>query len=194
MKKCLYFRIFHNYNSLGRDLAHVFYSPIICNMTLRSLCLVSISKRTICCQVPNSKLPSLNGIVKLGPIRDARTWECPFPSCHVLLCLYSISFGTILDNILGKSSSSPGSYSIVVTAAVEPETKTMTIPSSSLLSSIAFEVYLVRSTMSFSPFDLVWIVLVIILIWNNQINPILTTLCNIGSCISFVILIHFVFW
>jgi hypothetical protein len=49
------------------------YSPIICSITFRSLYLVSISKNTTCCQVPSIKLPFVNGTVRLGPIKDART-------------------------------------------------------------------------------------------------------------------------
>jgi hypothetical protein len=45
-----------------------------------------------------------------------------------------MSFGAILDNISGKSCTSPGSYSIVVTAAVDPETKIVTVPFLILLS------------------------------------------------------------
>ena len=96
---------------------YICHSPIICTMISRVRCLVSISNNTICCHVPSIKLPSLNGIVKLGPISDARKWECPFPSCHVLSCLYPISFGTTLESICGKSLISPGSYSIVDTGS-----------------------------------------------------------------------------
>src|SRR5215510_14685381 len=126
-------------------------------MILRSLCLISISTMTICCHVPNNNLLSLKGTVRLGPTKDALRCECPFPSCQVLSCSYTTFFGTILDNILGKSISRPGSYSIVVTAAVEPATKTVTIPSLILLSSTALEIDLVISIMSFSPLDIIWI-------------------------------------
>src|ERR671913_1914107 len=106
-----------------------YYSPIICSTILRSLGLVSISSNTICCQVPSIKPLFLNGTVRLGPIKDARTCECPFPSCHVLSCSYSISLGAILASIFGKSFLRPGSYSMVVTAAVDPDTKIATMPS-----------------------------------------------------------------
>src|SRR5919107_530417 len=108
---------------------HYYYSPMICSTILRSLGLVSISSNTICCQVPSIKPLLLNGTVRLGPIKDARTCECPFPSCHVLSCSYSISIGAILASILGKSFFRPGSYSMVVTAAVDPDTKIVTMPS-----------------------------------------------------------------
>ena len=111
------------------------YSPIICSMIFRSLCLISISTMTICCHVPSDNLLSLKGIVRLGPIKDALTCEYPFPSCQVLSCLYSIFFGAVLDNILGKSDLRPGSYSIVVTAEVEPAIKIVTIPCLNLLPS-----------------------------------------------------------
>ena len=42
-------------------------------------------------------------------------------------CLYCIFSGATLDNISGKSSMRPGSYSIVVTAPVEPEIKTVEV-------------------------------------------------------------------
>jgi hypothetical protein len=132
-----------------------YHSPIICNTTLRSLCLVSISNSTTCCHTPSNRVPSLNGMVKLGPTRDARTCECPFPSFHVLSCSYSILRGTILFNIFGKSIRRPGSYSMVVIAAVDPETKTVTIPSLRLLSLIAFDTGSVISMTSFSPPDLI---------------------------------------
>src|SRR5918995_7396231 len=106
-----------------------YYSPSICSTSLRSLGLVSISSNTICCQVPSIKLLFLNGTVRLGPSKDARTWECPFPSCHVSSCSYIISLGAILASISGKSFLRPGSYSMVVTAAVDPDTKIATIPS-----------------------------------------------------------------
>src|ERR671921_2670680 len=113
---------------------HYYYSPMICSTSLRSLGLVSISSNTICCQVPSIKLLFLNGIVRLGPIRDARTWECPFRSCHVLSCSYSTSLGAILASIFGKSFFRPTSYSMVVIDAVDPDTKIATIPSRSPLS------------------------------------------------------------
>src|SRR5215469_8940077 len=63
-------------------------------MTLRSLCLISISTMTICCHLPNNNLLSLKGMVRLGPTKDALTCECPFPSCQVLSCSYSRFFGS----------------------------------------------------------------------------------------------------
>ena len=93
------------------------------------------------------------------PISEARTWECPFPSCPVLSCSYSILFGAILESILGKSSLNPDSYSIVVIAAVDPTTKTVAIPFFSLLSAIILAVPSEILTISFSPLVLISIVL-----------------------------------
>src|SRR5215831_2627517 len=146
-------------------------------MILRSLCLISISTMTICCHVPNSNLLSLKGMVRLGPTKDARICECPFPSCQVLSCSYSTFFGAILDNILGKSILRPGSYSIVVTAAVEPATKTVTIPYLILLSSTALEIDLVISIMSFSPLDLIWILSVTIVMLSHLPYSTYATIC-----------------
>jgi hypothetical protein len=64
-----------------------------------------------------------------------------------------MSFGTILDNISGKSCTSPGSYSIVVTAAVDPETKIVKVPLIILLSFTIFDNCIVMSMMSPSPFE-----------------------------------------
>ena len=55
---------------------------------------VSISIRTICCHVPRSKLLFTNGIVRLGPTKEARTCEWPLPSCQVLSCSYPILLGS----------------------------------------------------------------------------------------------------
>src|ERR687892_2003198 len=83
--------------------------------------------------------------------------------------------GTILDNILGKSCLNPGSYSIVVTAAVEPETKIVIIPSLSFDRESILEASGVISIISPSPLDLMKIVLVI-------------------TCISFLyFIIHMIF-
>src|SRR5919197_1355787 len=153
-------------------LVYYHYSPIICSTILRSLGLISISRNTICCQVPSIKLLFLNGTVRLGPIKDARTWECPFPSCHVLSCSYSISLGATLASIFGKSFFRPGSYSIVVTAAVDPDTKIVTIPSSSLLALIASSVWRVMSIIWFSPTELISMVFVITDInYDSRLKP-----------------------
>jgi hypothetical protein len=60
-----------------------------------------------------------------------------------------------VDNISGKSYLSPGSYSIVVTVVVEPETKTVTSPFFILLSFIAYDVLSVMSIISVSPLDFI---------------------------------------
>ena len=65
------------------------YSPIICKISVRLLLCTSISKNTICCQVPRVNSPLTTGIVRLGPMREARTWECPLPSCHLFSCSYN---------------------------------------------------------------------------------------------------------
>jgi len=59
------------------------YSPMNCKTSLRDLRRVSKSTNTICCQVPRISSPSQNGTVRDGPKSDARTCECPFPSCHL---------------------------------------------------------------------------------------------------------------
>src|ERR671921_1748842 len=149
---------------------HYYYSPMICSTSLRSLGLVSISSNTICCQVPSIKLLFLNGTVRLGPIKDARTWECPFPSCHVLLCSYSISLGAILVSIFGKSVFRPNSYSMVVIDAVEPDTKIVTIPSCSPLALMVSSVWRVMSIISLSPFELTVRIFVITDIHYNKMR------------------------
>ena len=50
-----------------------FYSPIICKRTFLLLLLTSNSKKTICCHVPNERVLSTKGTVKLGPIKEAFT-------------------------------------------------------------------------------------------------------------------------
>ncbi len=53
------------------------YSPINCTTILRLRGRVSKSRRTTCCQVPRRGLPSENGTVREGPMRQARTWAAP---------------------------------------------------------------------------------------------------------------------
>ena len=111
--------------------------------------------KIICCQVPKVNRPLANGTVRLGPIREALTCECPLPSCHLFSCSYTKFFGAIRSSRFGKSFKSPGSYSIVVNAPVDPGTKTVTIPFFNLVSTTASATAPVTSKMSPSP--LVWI-------------------------------------
>ena len=63
-----------------------FYSPIIFTITVLSLERTSSSTKTICCQVPRINSLSSKGMKRLGPTREALTWECPLPSCHCASC------------------------------------------------------------------------------------------------------------
>lgn len=89
---------------------------------------MSSSMNTICCHVPNTSFPSCNGIVRSGPSSEALTCECPFPSCQWFSCSYGILLGAILSSMAGKSCNSPGSYSMVVSAAVDPGKNRTMIP------------------------------------------------------------------
>jgi len=64
----------------------IYYSPIICTTKLLSLLLISSSTSTICCQVPSANCLFVNGTVNDGPTKEARTCECPLPSCHMFSC------------------------------------------------------------------------------------------------------------
>jgi hypothetical protein len=127
------------------------YSPIICKISVRLLLCTSNSKNTICCQVPRVNFPLTTGIVRLGPISEARTWECPLPSCHLFSCSYIRFLGATRSSMFGKSMRSPGSYSMVVNAPVAPGTKTVITPSFTLLSFTALDTIPVMSMMSCSP-------------------------------------------
>src|SRR5262245_6552824 len=59
------------------------YSPDTCTTTSRLRGRLSKSINTICCQVPSSNRPSLNGTVSEHPSSAARTCEWPLPSCQV---------------------------------------------------------------------------------------------------------------
>src|SRR5262249_29858012 len=61
----------------------LFHSPDICTTTSRLRGRLSKSINTICCQVPSSNRPSLNGTVSEHPSSAARTCEWPLPSCQV---------------------------------------------------------------------------------------------------------------
>ncbi len=127
------------------------YCPIICRTMFLARLRASNSKKTICCQVPKVNLLLTKGTVKLGPIKEALTCEWPLPSCHLFSCSYTKFFGAIRSSIFGRSSNSPGSYSMVVSAPVDPGTKTVTIPFSNLLSATTSATLLVISKMSPSP-------------------------------------------
>ena len=127
------------------------YSPTICKISVRLRLCTSNSKNIICCQVPRVNSPLTIGIVRLGPIRDARTWECPLPSRHLFSCSYDMFLGATRSSMFGKSMRSPGSYSIVVNAPVAPGTKTVIRPSFTLLSLTALDTISVMSMMSCSP-------------------------------------------
>jgi hypothetical protein len=128
---------------------------MICKIRFLLLLRTSNSMKIICCQVPRVNLPLANGTVRLGPIREALTCECPLPSCHLFSCSYIKSFGAMRSSISGRSFNSPGSYSIVVNAPVDPGTKIVTIPLLNLVSTTASATALVTSKISPSP--LVWI-------------------------------------
>ena len=72
-----------------------------------------------------------------------------------------MSSGATLDSISGKSFTNPGSYSIVVMAPVEPETKTVTVPFKIPDSEMASATCSVMSMISFSYFELILICFVI---------------------------------
>ncbi len=72
-----------------------------------------------------------------------------------------MSSGEILDSISGKSFTNPGSYSIVVIAPVEPETKTVMVPFEIPDSEMAPATYSVILMTSFSDFELILICFVI---------------------------------
>src|SRR5512137_909791 len=82
----------------------------------------------------------------------ARTCDCPFPSFHFRWCWYSMSSGAILRMAARRSSTTPGSYSIVVSAPVAPGTNMLTMPSIMPESSMSFSSSMLMSTMSSSPF------------------------------------------
>lgn len=127
------------------------YSPIICKTRFLLLLRTSNSMKTICCHVPRVSLPLTNGTVMLGPIKEALTCEWPFPSCHLFSCSYISFLGAKRSKIFGRSIRSPGSYSIVVSAPVDPGTKTVTMPFFSLLSLTASVTLRVTSRISPSP-------------------------------------------
>ena len=85
---------------------------------------------TICCQVPSVRRPSTRGIDSDGPISDG-----PLVGVGVRVVVEAV----VLVVALGRnepveqrlrSATPPGSYSIVVTAAVEPTANTVTTPRS----------------------------------------------------------------
>lgn len=107
--------------------------------------------KIICCQVPRVNFRLVKGTVKLGPMREALTCEWPLPSCHLFSCSYIRFFGAMRSSIFGRSFNSPGSYSIVDNAPVDPGTKTVTIPLLNLVSATDLATSLVISKMSPSP-------------------------------------------
>jgi diacylglycerol kinase family enzyme len=123
------------------------------NWTITSRCreLVSSSTRTTCCQVPRASRPATTGIVTEGPSRAARTWLEPLSSPQRRWCAYSPCRGAMRSNAPLRSAIAPGSHSIVVTPAVEPTTKIVTMPEPSLSVSSARETRGVRSRTSPCP-------------------------------------------
>jgi hypothetical protein len=111
-----------------RGVQEFVYSPIDLTTIVRSRGRTSSSMNTICCQVPSISFFLSKGTDRSGPINEALMWECPFPSCHRLSCSYEPSLGAILSSMDGRSISRPGSYSIVVSAAVDPGTNRNTTP------------------------------------------------------------------
>jgi len=72
-----------------------------------------------------------------------------------------MSSGATLDSISGKSFTNPGSYSIVVIALVEPETKTVMVPFAIPDSEMTSATCSVILMISFSDFELILICFVI---------------------------------
>ena len=94
-----------------------FSSPMIWRTTSLLLLLqMSSPVNTIYCQVPKVSLRSLKDTVRLGPMRMPNMGEC-----------------AALSSIAGKSKVSPGSYSMAVSAPVDPATNKVTMP---LLTSV----------------------------------------------------------
>jgi hypothetical protein len=111
---------------------------------------MSSSTKTTCCHVPKVRIPSTKGTERLGPTNDALTCDRPLSSCHLFWCSYGMLLGETRSSMSVKSSTSPGSYSMVVTAAVYPDTKTVAVPFFNPLSCTAFWTSFVTSTKSFS--------------------------------------------
>jgi hypothetical protein len=124
---------------------------MIWTMTLRLLGLLSISMKMICCHVPSiSSCPS-KGTARLGPKSEARIWAWPFPSPHLWSWAYLISAGAHLSRAAFRSSTRPGSCSMVVTAPVAPGTKMMAAPAFAPDSLTALDISSVMSIISAFP-------------------------------------------
>ncbi len=67
----------------GPPVVFCLYSPVICTTISLFLDLLSKSARTTCCHVPSRSLPFSKGMVREGPVKEARTWLKPLASPHV---------------------------------------------------------------------------------------------------------------
>jgi len=112
---------------------------------------LSKSSKTICCQVPSIGWPCSIGIASEGPNKEARRCEKPLSSPHRSSWWYLRSEGINFSANSFKSCTRPDSHSIVVRAAVDPETKTVTVPRSIFSVFISSRIFSVISMMSQKP-------------------------------------------
>src|SRR4051794_11757784 len=96
--------------------------------TTRSRGRSSKSTSTTCCQVPRPSSPRRTGTDSDGPITAARRCACAFVSSLRTLCSYAPWAGISRSSSACRSATPPGSYSIVVTATVEPTANTTATP------------------------------------------------------------------
>ena len=90
------------------------------------------------CQVPKSNPAFLMG--KVSDDESKNDFKCDLALSSILSCRYEYLSVIKLSKVNSKSLSSPGSFSLTTMADVECYEKTVTMPSSTSINSLIFEV------------------------------------------------------